>query len=194
MSADTLIRMSKAGPGGPGPVEDQRSSRLRDPANPRFTDNGRRGRYGVAYLRSLAAHAGVGFFENSPDEDVDAIDVSLKFGRASAEVQVKCTGKFKVGPGAATLKLETEWINKWTSSFHPVYVVLVKVPSVVDDWIDGKASNTLHRTVAFGKRFDSSVHAASIKFTRADRLTTETLYEWRDEIYDFYESQSGGSA
>ena len=44
---------------------------------------------------------------------------------------MKCTGRFKVGPGAATLVLESEWIKKWASSYHPVYVVLVKVPSVV---------------------------------------------------------------
>lgn len=104
---------------------------------------------------------------------------------------MKCTGRFKVGPGAATLVLEPEWIKKWASSYHPVYVVLVKVPSVVSDWIDGEASKTLHRTVAFGKRFDPSVHSDSVKFTGADRLTTETLYDWRDEIYNYYEGRSG---
>lgn len=169
------------------------STRLETAANPRFTDNGRRGRYGVAYLRSLAAHAGVGFVEMSPDEDLDAIDVSLRFGRASAEVQVKCTGRFRVGPGSASLQLEAAWVQKWASSFHPVYVVLVKVPSEVGAWIDGRPSSTLHRTVGFGKRFDPAVHSAAIKFTRADRLTAETLYDWRDEIYDFYENGPGGA-
>src|SRR3712207_247295 len=70
---------------------------LATPGNIHFSDNGRRGRYGVAYLRSLCATAGVGLKENSPDEDVDAVDATLKFARASAEVQVKCTSLFKVG-------------------------------------------------------------------------------------------------
>ncbi|MDR6868588.1 hypothetical protein J2Y69_003207 [Microbacterium resistens] len=38
----------------------------------------------MSYLRSLAAQAGVGFVENSLDEDVDAVDTILKFGRASS--------------------------------------------------------------------------------------------------------------
>ena len=58
------------------------SSRLLTSANPNFSDNGRRGRYSVAFVRSLAAHAGVGFMENSPDEDVDTVEVSLQFARA----------------------------------------------------------------------------------------------------------------
>lgn len=173
-------------------AEDLTPSRLLAAANPRFTDNGRRGRYGVSFLRSLAAHAGVGFVENSPDEDVDAIDVSLRFGRASVEVQVKCTGTFKVGPGQATLTLEPEWVEKWSSSYTPVYVVLVKVPSVVSDWIEGKPSSTIHKTVAFGKRFDPALHTESMKFTRADLLTAETLYDWRDELYRLHERARGG--
>lgn len=169
-------------------------SRLLVPAGSHFTDNGRKGRYGVAYLRSLAAHAGVGLQETAPDEDIDAVDVTLKFGRASAEVQIKCTSKFKVGVGDATLQLEPGWVEKWTDSLVPVYVVLVKVPSVVGDWIDGKPSSTVHRTVAFGQRFDRAVHTTSMRFTRSDRITAETLYDWRDEVYDFHRNGLGGEA
>lgn len=189
-----LSGMTTAGSSIAGPTSDLPPSRLGTAANPEFSDNGRRGRYGVAYLRSLAAHAGVGFSENSPDEDVDAIDVSLKFARASAEVQVKCTGKFRVGPGRATLQLEPEWVRKWASSFHPIYVVLVKVPSEVGDWIEGRSSSTLHRTVAFGQRFDRSIHTTTMQFTRENLLTAETLYDWRDEIYEFHESRTGSDA
>ncbi|PAU89236.1 hypothetical protein CK505_14130 [Kocuria sp. WN036] len=189
-----LSAMTTAGSSTAGPSPDPLPSRLGTAANPRFTDNGRRGRYGVAYLRSLAAHAGVGFTENSPDEDVDAIDVILRFGRASAEVQVKCTGKFKVGSGKATLQLEPEWVRKWASSFHPVYVVLVKVPSDVGEWIEGRPSSTLHKTVAFGKRFDRSVHTTTMQFTRENLLTAESLYDWRDEVYEFHENRTGINA
>ena len=168
-------------------------SRLLVPADSNFTDNGRKGRYGVAYLRSLAAHAGVALKETSPDEDVDALDVTLWFGRASAEVQVKCSAQWKVGLGVASLALEPEWVEKWKASYHPVYVVLVKVPSVVGDWIEGRTSTTLHRTVAFGKRFDPSVHTSTMKFTKADQLTSDTLYDWRDEVYEFHEKGRGGA-
>ncbi|MBC7277083.1 MAG: DUF4365 domain-containing protein [Nocardioides sp.] len=185
--------MGTSGSSAAGPETDPPPSRLDCAANPNFTDNGRRGRYGAAYLRSLAAHAGIGCTENSADEDVDAIDVTLKFGRASAEVQVKCKSTFKVGNGTATLPLKPEWVAKWSSSLHPVYVVLVKVPPDVHDWIEGKATSTLHRTVAFGKRFDTERHTASMRFTKADQLTSETLYDWRDETYDFHENHSGGA-
>ncbi|WP_456846794.1 DUF4365 domain-containing protein [Cellulomonas sp. P5_C6] len=156
-------------------------------ANVNFSDNGRRGRYGVAYLRALCAAAGVSFKENSPDEDVDAIDVSLKFARASAEVQVKCTSSFHVGMGRATLSLESDWVTKWADSYHPVFIVLVKVPTGFDDWLDFKPSSTGHRAVAFGKRFDAKAHTTSIQFTKANHLTAETLYDWREQVYAHHE-------
>ena len=168
--------------------------RLAAPANVHFTDNGRRGRYGVAYLRGLCAAAGVGLKENSPDEDVDAIDVTLQFARASAEVQVKCTSGFKVGGGSATLSLEPGWVGKWSESYHPVFVVLVKVPKGIHEWIDFKSTSTSHRTVAFGMRFDKALHTTSMQFTKADRITAETLYDWRDEVYSYHERPIDGAA
>lgn len=173
---------------------DPQDSRLLIAANPNFTDNGRRGRYGSAYLRALAAHAGIGFKETSPDEDVDAIDATLKFARASVEVQVKCKSTFKVGVGPATLDLEDAWVKKWTGHYSPVYVVLVKVPPTICDWIDGKTTSTIHKTVAFGKLFDPKLHTTKMKFTKADQLTSETLYDWRDATYEFFENQKGGAA
>ncbi len=109
-------------------------------------------------------------------------------------MQVKCTGKFKVGSGKATLQLEPEWVDKWASCYHPVYVVLVKVPSEVGDWIEGRSSSTLHRTVAFGKRFDRNIHTETMQFTHENLLTAESLYDWRDEVYEFHESRAGSDA
>lgn len=170
------------------------TARLLTPANTHFSDNGRRGRYGVAYLRALCATAGVGLKENSADEDVDAIDATLRFARASAEVQVKCTSGFKVGVGRATLQLEPDWVAKWSASYHPVFIILVKVPVGIDEWIDFKQTSTAHRTVAFGKRFDRAVHGTSMQFTKADRLTAETLYDWRDAVDAHHEHGVGGAA
>lgn len=168
--------------------------RLATPANANFSDNGRRGRYGVAYLRSLCAAAGVGLKENSPDEDVDALDATLKFARASAEVQVKCTSLFRVGAGRATVQLEPEWVKKWSESYHPVFVVLVKVPPGFHEWIEFRTTWTGHKTVAFGQRFDKSIHTTSMQFTGAHRLTAETLYDWRDEVYAHHEGAVSGAA
>ena len=168
--------------------------RLAQPANRHFTDNGRRGRYGVAYLRAFCATAGVTLTENSPDEDIDAVDASLGFARASAQVQVKCTSGFQVGMRSATLPLEPGWVEKWTEQYGPVFVVLVKVPAGFHEWIECRPSLTTHRTVAFGKRFDPAVHATSMQFTRADHLTADTLYDWRDEVYAHHERQIGGAA
>jgi hypothetical protein len=168
--------------------------RLAAPANGNFTDNSRRARYGVAYLRALCATAGVGLAETSPDEDVDAIDATIKFARASAEVQVKCTSGFRVGTGSATLALEPGWVSKWSEALHPVFVVLVKVPLGFHEWIDFEETFTSHRTVAFGKRFEKSQHSRAMTFSQQDQLTADTLYEWRDQVYAHHERPVDGVA
>jgi hypothetical protein len=53
-----------------------------------LTPNGAKARFGVAYLRAICSHAGVGFTETSADEDVLAIDGSIEFELGSVRVQV----------------------------------------------------------------------------------------------------------
>lgn len=89
--------------------------------------------------------------------------------------------------GPATLALEPEWVAKWSESYNPVFIVLVKVPSGFQDLLDFRPNVTSHRAVAFGKRFDPVQHQARIKFTKADRLTAETLYDWREQVYAHHE-------
>ena len=72
------------------------SSQLSKPAHVQFTDNGRRARYGAAYVRALCAHAGAKFSENDPDEDIQAIDGTIDFARMPVRVQIKCTSGRKV--------------------------------------------------------------------------------------------------
>jgi len=147
----------------------------------------------VAYLRALCATAGVTFAETSPDEDIDAIDATVGFARASALVQVKCTSGFQVGMRRATLQLEPGWVAKWTEQYGPVFVVLVKVPVGFHEWIECRPSATTHTAVAFGKRFDPAIHTESIQFNRDDHLTADTLYDWRDEIYAHHDQQIAGA-
>ena len=82
-------------------------SRLLESAHVNFTDNGRRARYGAAYMRSLCAHAGALFTESSIDEDIMAIDGAVDFARMPVRVQIKCTSKFSVPGGKFTLPSST---------------------------------------------------------------------------------------
>src|SRR2546423_1799545 len=57
-----------------------------------LTPEGRKARYGVAYIRSICAQAGVNLQEMSPDEDVLVVDCDIKFPRGNVSAQIKCTG------------------------------------------------------------------------------------------------------
>lgn len=161
--------------------------RLAAPAHTRFNDNTRRARYGAAYVRSLCAHAGAGFNETSIDEDVQAVDATVDFARLPVRVQIKCTSQFKVGNGKLTLELEPGWVDKWTESDTTVFVVVVKVPAHVPSWVEHDDAVTRHNTVAFGRRFEPGVHTKSMTFTATDKLTSDTIYKWRDLAYDIYD-------
>lgn len=159
-------------------------SRLLKSAHVDFTDNGRRARYGAAYVRVLCAHAGATFTETAVDEDIMAIDGTIDFARMPVRVQIKCTSKFSVPGGKLTLPLEAGWLRKWTTSDTPVFVVVVKVPRDIAGWLDYDVAFTRHNTVAFGRRFDASKDLTSMLFTSTDRLAGESIYDWRDLAYD----------
>lgn len=158
-------------------------SRLLKSAHVDFTDNGRRARYGAAFLRTLCAHAGASFSETSVDEDIMAIDGTVDFARMPIRVQIKCTSKFSVRGTKFTLPLEPTWVKKWAASQTPVFVVVVKVPGDISRWLDYDPSFTRHNTVAFGRRFDAMNDGRSMTFSSADRITGESIYEWRDLAY-----------
>lgn len=159
-------------------------SRLLESAHVGFTDNGRRARYGAAYVRALCAHAGAAFNETSVDEDIMAIDGSVDFARMPVRVQIKCTSQFSVSGSRLTLQLEPSWVSKWITSDTPVFVVVVKVPSDIPGWLHYDAAFTRHNTVAFGRRFIAATDLTSMMFTSSHRLTSESIYEWRDLAYD----------
>jgi hypothetical protein len=166
------------------------ASRLSLPVHPNFSDNGRRARYGAAYFSSLCAHAGATFNETRVDEDIEAVDGTLGFQRTIVRVQIKCTSKFVVGNGQMTLPLDSHWVDSWEASDTPVFVVVVKVPKDVDGWVEHDAVFTRHHTVAFGKRFPRGVDTMSLTFTAADKLTSESIYDWRDLVYDIMDGRT----
>ncbi|RJT75643.1 DUF4365 domain-containing protein [Arthrobacter cheniae] len=135
-------------------------------------------------MRTLCAHVGASFTETSIDEDVMAIDGTVDFARMPVRVQIKCTSQFSVAGNRLTLPLELSWVEKWTISDTPVIVVVVKVPSDIPGWLDYDVAFTRPNTVAFGRRFDAATDVTSMVFTSSDRLTGESIHDWRDLAYD----------
>lgn len=146
--------------------------------------NGAKARFGVAYLRAICSHAGVGFTETSIDEDVLAIDGKVEFPAAPANIQVKCTGRFRIKGGkTASWPAEQGWWSKWKTSKLPVYFVLLMVdPDVQVKWLNHSDEGTLLRAAAFWVRVDGMSEASSIVVPKAQRLTADTLHSWAAEV------------
>jgi hypothetical protein len=150
--------------------------------NPTFTDNGRKARYAVAYLESICAQAGVAFGETRADEDIMAVDAFVHFPQASSRVQLKCTSQFKLSGKSLTMTLEPGWVASWTASIVPVYFVVVIVPPEIPDWIAYPLTSTSHKTAAFWVRFDSKVHKTKIRVPKSQRVTLETIHQWKSDL------------
>jgi hypothetical protein len=65
-------------------------------------ENRRKARFGVAYVRTICAQAGVAFNETSLDEDVLAIDADVKFREATVGLQIKCTSGLSLSGRSAS--------------------------------------------------------------------------------------------
>lgn len=151
---------------------------------PTLSTRGSKARFGVAYLRAICSHAGVGFTETSIDEDVLAIDGKIEFDIAEARVQVKCTGQFRIKGGeTASWPTESSWWQKWRKSKIPVYFILLVVdPDRQPQWLDHRDDGTLYRAAAFWVRVDRMSEGTSIKVPKEQRLTAETLSEWAADV------------
>lgn len=147
-----------------------------------LSPNGRKARYGVSYLRSLCAQAGVGLTESSPDEDVLATDCDVKFAQGIVSVQVKCTSQFTIGGNSASWPVEETWLRKWDEILNPVYFLLVLVPADCGDWLDHDDAGTMHRTAAFWRRIKPEEITTSISVSKSQRLTVDTFDTWRADL------------
>jgi hypothetical protein len=144
--------------------------------------NRRKARYGVAYLRSVCAQAGVGMTETSPDEDVLAVDCSIEFFEAPVRVQVKCTSQFAITGRSASWSLDPAWTQVWAKAKVPVYFVLVIVGKDYDSWLEHDVDGTVHRAAAFWRRLVPGELGTRLEIPKSQRLSAETLQHWRRDM------------
>jgi hypothetical protein len=147
-----------------------------------LSQNGRKARYGVAYLRSIFSQAGVGFTETSIDEDVSAIDGTVNFHEFDTRIQVKCTSTLKLSGRSISWKLDQLWREKWSRNHNPTYFVLVIIDTDKQiDWVTHHVDGTRHKSGAFWVRVDNIGDAKSIKIPKVNRFTLDTVSEWHVE-------------
>jgi hypothetical protein len=160
-----------------------------------LTPDGRKARYGVAYVRSICAQAGVSFNETSPDEDVLAVDCDITFrAGAKVSVQVKCTSGFKIRGRSISWPVKTAWVKKWQEHWLPVYFVIVIVPIDAASWIKhDPAEGTFHQTAAFWRRIrqDEQI-GARISIPKSQRFQESTLALWHSDFLETF-NPAGGS-
>ena len=149
--------------------------------------NRQKARYGVSYLRCVCAQAGFGLTETEPDEDVLAVDCAVQYPELAVSVQVKCTSGLTIKGRTKSIPVEEGWIEKWSRSLVPVYLLVVIVPKEVSKWLEHVDEGTLHRTAAFWKRVDRGVTLPSVKIPRSQRLTVDTISLWHRELLANFE-------
>ncbi|MCC5479060.1 DUF4365 domain-containing protein [Streptomyces barringtoniae] len=152
-----------------------------------LSPNGAKGRFGVAYVRSIVSQAGVGFTETSPDEDVLAVDGSVDFAIAPARIQIKCSSRFSIAGTTATWHSEFHWRERWSACALPVYFILV----ILDfddrvDWIDHQLSGTHQKAAAFWVRVNRLGSDQKIHIPKSQRLTVDSLQVWAREVEECF--------
>jgi Domain of unknown function (DUF4365) len=139
-------------------------------------------RYGVAYLRSVCAQAGVGLNETSPDEDVLATDCDVQFREGNVRVQVKCTSGYDIAGRSASWPVKDHWLRAWGSAKLPVYLLLVIVPKTISDWVEHQEEGTFHRTAAFWRRLRMEEIGSRLHIPKTQRFSESTLMQWHADL------------
>lgn len=145
---------------------------------PMLTLNRRKARYGVSYLRSVCAQAGVGVTETAPDEDVYAIDCDLKYGPLTLPVQVKCTAQH-ILPAEKDpwVDVDPTWATKWEESVLPVHLVLVIVEADPEVWLDHHDNGTWLPAAAYWVHV-TGAEKGRLKFPLEQRLDAAAVTAW----------------
>lgn len=153
----------------------------------------RKARYGVAYVRSICAQAGVNLQETSPDEDVLAVDCDIKFRKGPVSAQIKCTSQLKIHGRSASWPVESKWVNKWKLSLLPVYFVIVIVPDEVAEWIEhDPAEGTFHRAAAFWRRIRPDEQIGTrLSIPKDQRFQASTLDAWYSDLLATFDHVGG---
>lgn len=122
-------------------------------------------------------------FETRPGEDHYAIDAYVHLEKGPVPVQVKCTTKnFTIrNPRHINWPIEQSWWKKWCENSAPVFVLLVHIPPLNEQWIDYAVDDvTKHNTSAYWVEVDKTLHKnpLTIDVSRTQRFTLSTLNEW----------------
>lgn len=150
----------------------------------------RKSRYGISYVKNIAAQAGVAMVENNPDEDSLGVDCFIPFGVGTARIQVKCLGGHDLSDlGDFRVDLKKAWIEKWSQCLEPVYLVAVLLSD--DDyagWIKHSDMDTLHKSTAYWVRINQlgSVSSVRIPKSTGNRLSIEAFNIFKDDCLAGY--------
>jgi len=144
--------------------------------------SGSKGRYGVAYLRSICSQAGITMTETEPGEDVLAVDCDVHFQEASVRVQVKCTSQWRMAGKSLAYPVEDGWVRKWDAMVVPVYFVVVIVPPDPAEWLRHRDDGTFHSTAAFWTRLMPGQIGTTVRVPKNQRLYMETIDTWHDHL------------
>lgn len=151
-----------------------------------LTLNGRKARYGAAYVRAVCAQAGVLMSEGSMDEDVLAFDCTVGFPDGEVRVQVKCSSQASLTASRIIWRLDDSWKRKWARSKNPVYLVVVLVPPNSDDWLEHPAEGTMHRSAAYWTRIRVDELGSQIVVPTSARFTADAMTLWLQDLLDSY--------
>jgi hypothetical protein len=162
--------------------------------DPQLDIDGRKGRYGVAYLDTLVTAAGYDLNEPRPGADMLAYDASVIFPEGAVRVQIKTTHKYAMDGSneRLTYTATPHWVESWATAMSPVYFLVVVVPHDVDGgpWLNYHSSGTdMLKTAAYWSRIDArdfSAENMSVAALRSQRLDLSTLSTWRDDLIRGY--------
>ncbi|QSN52505.1 DUF4365 domain-containing protein [Mycobacteroides abscessus] len=153
--------------------------------------DGAKSRYSQSYLSAVCSQSGHTLQEGRQDEDCWAVDTTVDLTAASVFVQLKCTSSpTATHKGDYRIPLKQHWVDSWSVKMVPVYVMLVVVPPLQDEWIEQVSEQTLHRTHAYWERFDVTAHTKSIVVPKSQRFQASTLAAWETQLNDVF---SGGA-
>lgn len=154
--------------------------------------NSRKGRYGVVYMRAIAAAAGCGFVETPPGEDVLAVDCSIVFPENAVRVQIKTTHTHAIdGTNQRLTYTATQhWVDSWAQAQVPVYFVVVVVPDDSGLWLNHHVGGTdLVQTAAYWSRVvpsDFGPTSMAVSGYRSQRVDSTTMSLWQQQLIDDY--------
>lgn len=159
-----------------------------------LSPDGRKARYGLAYVRSICSQAGAPFTETEPDSDVLAIDCSIWFPQGDVRVQVKCTSRWTIGGRSLTFPVEEEWVRKWDENIFPVYFVVVIVPALAArHWLRHDSDGTFHHTAAFWARLPPGEVGVSVEVPKDQRLMVSTISSWHQDLLSIAATMARGA-